>query len=465
MAEKNPWDEFRPATPKRPLSPQEAAALGLPPVSLSRALTPEQAAELGLPPVPNHWDEFKPAQQPGRVESAGRGALQGATAGFADEGAAFFDALIPGLSRAVNKDVLAGAPGDASFGDRYRTARDYYRGVNTQAREANPGSYLAGEVGGALIPIPGAGAASGGRALLRAGGQGAVQGVGYSGADLTRGEVGELAKDASIGTVTGVGGQIASAGLGRLVAAGRERAARLLTSAQKRAADQAEKEIAEQLASARGQLGAETQKGSRQVENLMRLEPALTPEQRTVYQMLQAQGIVPNLQQSVAQGTLERLPGQAATIAERKAAVEALEAAAPDAIASRTKDLLTPQVRKDTRSFLKSYAEPVAWMVGTNQVADALGADTDTRMLLTGAAGLIGGRTRAGKALASRVTRPAHQAAIAEALLRRLNSRGVTATQRLLAEGVAPALTDYLVTDDDPRAAALAAAMKKATTQ
>jgi len=111
-------------------------------------------------------------------------------------------------------------------------------------------------------------------------------------------------------------------------------------------------------------------------------------------------------------------PGAAA---EREAAAVIAEQARqglPQAIQSRAEELLTPQARADAASFLKAYAEPAVWALGAQQAASALGMDPGTQAILAGAAGMIGGRTRAGKALANRLTRPAHQVAVGNALRR-----------------------------------------------
>jgi hypothetical protein len=430
------------ATPARKrLAPEEAAALGLPPAPRKR-LSPEEADALGLPPAPG---------QTGMAESGVRGALQGASFGFADEAAAAVDAALPSWlrnetsARAVApglSDVVTGSTGD-TYGDRYRRAREFYRNRNAAAEASNPGTYLAGELTGAV-------AAPGGavRGLGRAVGQGAAWGLGYSDADLTRGEVGDVATDMATGAAFGVAGhgagKILRRGLGRLAARGAAREA----TATARAGAQASGEVAEQLASARGGLGAEVQKGSRYVENLMRLEGSMTPEQRALYAQLEASGVVPNLQRAVAGGTLERLPGQASTIAAKQAELAALQAAAPAAVMERTRALLTPQVRADARSLFKSYGEPVIAATLGYKAADLAGADPETKAGAAAVAGLLGGRTRAGKALRTRITRPAHQAALGRAEQRIAESKVVDALVEALRRGMPMVATDAAVSGD-----------------
>lgn len=149
------------------------------------------------------------------LESAGRGALQGVTFGFGDE-------IYGAGAGAV--DWLKGD------GFNYSKNRDEVRANNDAAREANPGSYIAGEIGGGLalpfgVARTGANASArvlgrfagiapeaqqaatfGGRVLQGAGQgarAGATYGLGTSNADLTEGDVGGAAWDTAKGTAGG----------------------------------------------------------------------------------------------------------------------------------------------------------------------------------------------------------------------------------------------------------------------
>jgi hypothetical protein len=79
-------------------------------------------------------------QQPdaSMLESAGRGALQGATFGFSDE-------IWGGLKGGY--DTLANG---GNFIDNYAHVRDETRAANERAQRANPGTYLAGEIAGGV---------------------------------------------------------------------------------------------------------------------------------------------------------------------------------------------------------------------------------------------------------------------------------------------------------------------------
>lgn len=345
-----------------------------------------------------------------RTESGARGVLQGASFGFGDEAAGAVAATLPFTDR--------GAVGSGqTWGDRYRNARDFYRSRNEAASQANPGTYLTGQITGAVMPtLIGAPPASAAQAMKIAAGQGAAQGAGYSDAS----SLGGLAGDSALGAGVGLAGYGAGALLGKGAAALRRKAGEILARAQGKATEQAAAESAEAVASAAGKLGGEVQKGSRYIENLLRLESAgtLTAAQQAELAALRANGTIPALAQSVAQGTLEALPGQAATIAARKAELAALQQGAESATAARATELLKPSVRPDARSFLKSYAEPLAWAYAGKTAGDVLGLDTEDKLMLAGAAGLVGGRTRAGKALVSRLRKPGNQATLADAMSR-----------------------------------------------
>lgn len=124
------------------------------------------------------------ANPPSKLESAARGAIQGASLGFADE-------ISGGL--------------ESLFSDKtYEQARNESRANFERARKENPASYTSGEVGGGLATafVPGLNIAKGasvGKSLLQAGGLGLATGAGYSDAN----DVGGLAEDSFKGAVVG----------------------------------------------------------------------------------------------------------------------------------------------------------------------------------------------------------------------------------------------------------------------
>ncbi len=139
------------------------------------------------------------------AESFGRGALQGATFGFSDE--------IAGVATGAY-DALTG--GD--FTESYNETVEGIRKANKQAREANPYSYLGGEVGSAFF-VPGGlarvgikGATAAANAGLKARSlaaakEGAAYGAAF-GAGHAEGGLQERAAGAGMGALTGaaVGG-------------------------------------------------------------------------------------------------------------------------------------------------------------------------------------------------------------------------------------------------------------------
>lgn len=165
---------------------------------------------------PSPSDEIPPAPKAdvSKLESGLRGGAQGLSMGFADE--------ITGGLGAVG-DKIMGKEG--SFGDLYRKNRDESRANYALAEQANPKTFMAGQIGGGIAPllIPGGALVKGGGLLakgaaLAKGGQsvkelaalGALAGLGGSNAELT-GEDSDLAgalKDTALG---GAGGVVAGA--------------------------------------------------------------------------------------------------------------------------------------------------------------------------------------------------------------------------------------------------------------
>jgi hypothetical protein len=178
------------------------------------------------------WDEaskswVKAPEDPGMGESAARGAAQGATLGFADElvGAA---KAVAGAPRRLIEAAKAGPFGaPAGVVDDYRAERDIEREKNRAAEEANPKSYLAGQVGGGVVggvaaaALPGGAASTLGRAVASGAGYGAAAGLGNSEADLTRGDVKGAVVDTIAGAGAGAGGGAAGYGVAKIAEATR----------------------------------------------------------------------------------------------------------------------------------------------------------------------------------------------------------------------------------------------------
>lgn len=191
----------------------------------------------------------QPKGKPTALQSAGRGAMQGATFGFADEmsGAA---AAMPGMDkRQANADALGmpaiPSPVDMAIGggrsilemlapslfgtkggEAYAQGRDESRALNDAARAANPKSYMAGEIGGGVGV--GLGAMGAGATLMRPGmslpalvGVGGVEGAGYgalSGAgNATTDTAGDALEGAKTGALIGSAVPVAARAIGSII--------------------------------------------------------------------------------------------------------------------------------------------------------------------------------------------------------------------------------------------------------
>jgi len=174
-------------------------------------------------------------------EAFTRGAAQTASFGLIDEATA-------GLGAAIDVGAAAlGKRGDISFGDAYRTRRDAIRKADDKSAAEDSGLYGAGTVGGAALGVlaPGLKSLQGARAATEVGGfaakalppvvgsalvrrmgkeglgraviasgQGAVAGAGMSKADVTKGDVAGVAKDALFGSAIATGAQVGADRLG-----------------------------------------------------------------------------------------------------------------------------------------------------------------------------------------------------------------------------------------------------------
>lgn len=134
----------------------------------------------------------------GKLESLARGAAQGATMGFADE-------------------IAGGA--EALFTDKtYKQARDESRANFKRAKDANPNTFLAGELGGGVATafVPGLGAANAVKTVRGAAGVGAalggITGLGQSEAKDAQGLAVDTLSGAGLGAVTGGGLAVAGKG-------------------------------------------------------------------------------------------------------------------------------------------------------------------------------------------------------------------------------------------------------------
>lgn len=156
-----------------------------------------------------------PAREIGMLEAGALGSVKGVTLGFDDE--------IAGAAGALLQKLGSNSPED--FWTLYSKIRDNVRQTHAEAEEAQPGASIVGELAGSLVlPVPGlaavkgAGFAAKAAAMAKTGAKaGAIAGLGLSDADLTKGELGEAARDtaggALLGGATGAGLQAIGTGL------------------------------------------------------------------------------------------------------------------------------------------------------------------------------------------------------------------------------------------------------------
>lgn len=196
----------------------------------------------------------KSPKGPSEWESAGRGLAQGASFGLRDEGAGLLKNPSGALKEIANKF-------GANFSDEdieeYRRERDASRGLDLAAKEANPKSFAAGELGGAIGTsfIPGLGLAKGAglaKTAATAAAQGAAYGLGGSEADNAT----DLALDTLKGGGLGAAGGAAGYGLGKLAEKGIEKAGSLIGKTANPLSRTAEK-LAENATGATGRQSAQ----------------------------------------------------------------------------------------------------------------------------------------------------------------------------------------------------------------
>lgn len=322
------------------------------------------------------------SSKPGVLESAGRGALQQVTLGFADE--------IYGGARAL-------------MGEDYAKNRDESRAAFKAAEEENPDAYLAGEGAGIVgtMLIPGLGelgaAKSLGGAVLGGAALGAAQGLGSSEADLTKGDVDGAAIDTGLGALTGGAAGAVGHGVGRVVDRVAGRAARGVeeaTAAQKAIeAAKVDKDIASKL----GRYRSGVQSASRDLEVLGREGAALPGKvgERAADYIASPEGVA--VREQVAANKLgtapERVEEMNALRAEHAAAVSgrdaAIQSATDSALADPIRRQFTPRLATLGHRLLPAALAGIGGMVGGSEGA-AVGAGVGGVVALTqGRPGII----------------------------------------------------------------------------
>jgi len=130
-----------------------------------------------------------------------RGAVQGITGGYGDEMAGLIGGGIDYLQ------------GEGDFKSLYEKNRDEQRKKNEFSDKANPKTYFGGQIAGGVVPT----VMTAGTSLPALAASGAAQGLGYSEADLLKGEVGKAAVDTATGAGLGLAGGLALKGVSKAI--------------------------------------------------------------------------------------------------------------------------------------------------------------------------------------------------------------------------------------------------------
>jgi hypothetical protein len=163
--------------------------------------------------------EWEDAEETSQLESAARGAAQGLTFDFADE---LLGAVEAGVDIAKSDNELK------DFAELYRKYRDIEREKFAKAKEDNPITYGASDIGAGIIPALFTGGASAAASVGKTGLKqamkqamktgakyGAATGLGMSEADLTKGDIEGAVKDTARGAVIGAGTGVAIPAAGK----------------------------------------------------------------------------------------------------------------------------------------------------------------------------------------------------------------------------------------------------------
>lgn len=324
------------------------------------------------------------------------------------------------------KAALSGP--EEGAGDRYRAERDATkREADTATERSGVGYQLLGGLTGA-VGAPETMAAR----LALAGGLGAVNAAASSDVDLTKSnaDLGQFAKDTAEGGALGLG----AGAVGEAVGAGLRKAGGIFKGKAAAALEaQAAKDMAaveKEIASLQGQLGAETQKGSRFVENV----------QRGAGGVEHIPGAT-DLVQGVLDRTEAKIPGQLAKIEGIEAELAAKTAGKDVEAAKRTADYFASSVFK---TEVAPRLRTLAPRFGMSALAAAGGAGYDIatggdggKGLAAGFSGSVLGAPGVRQMLKNVASSPRVQMAVASRLAPLLQSAAVAT-----ARGLTPGLRD-----------------------
>lgn len=302
------------------LSPEEAAALGLPMPAAPRRLSPEEAASIGLPASPN------PAP-PGRgelQEAEGRRAI---------------------TDQALNIPAAMLTPDPAT--NRMMAEKAWEQGLRAPVKKADVVKASMAILGGAMVPMAGIPAAVVSSGLI---------GGGTSGGDSP----GEIATDTAKGAAAGYG--FAKAVPWAFGVLGRFAKGKLAAAADK-ADDMASKAVEKRLGSLRGSYGQARQEESRAIEVLLRAEATgeLTAPQATQLAALKASPEWSATVQNVAQNYMDDMPGMANRATNAKQEFQQFASDLPGALESEKARVLSGgEAKEQIAARLKRYGPMAA---------------------------------------------------------------------------------------------------------
>src|SRR4249919_489238 len=160
--------------------------------------------------------------------SFGHGLADSLTLGFLDEAGSALDSLVPDVvQRAVSGEKRPNIWSGSGFRDAYSENLNRNRDIMKAKQAENPGEFLAGQIGGALVPF-GAGKGKVVQALTNAGAKaGKVGKIAVQAApDVARGAIygaGSADGNRAQGALQGAGAGLAGHGIGRSLGAGASR--------------------------------------------------------------------------------------------------------------------------------------------------------------------------------------------------------------------------------------------------
>lgn len=310
---------------------------------------------------------------------------------------------VPGAIDQYVSDTAFGRPTTSPL-DVYRKERNSVRSdVDSATRNASPTFELGGQqvpvlplIGSAipsmLAPLP----VGTGARILGGGVTSALDAMGGSEADVTRGDVGGLARDVGTGFTFGAG----ASGLGELAAAparaiGRGAATRAAEAGARLEAQNAAK-AAKALASAEGRVGGTTTGVTSSLsaidETAANIAGKYTPEEVAAALAKQADPSLQGIRKAANLNTIESIGRRASALESARGAMdEAAQAAAPSAVASRTAGQLDPS------TAMSDWGEKAWNSVGQRAVGAGLGSALGSGVdLAMGGEGKKGGLAGAG---------------------------------------------------------------------